>query len=78
MKKDMSKIKCFICHQPRHYASQCLNKKKGDNKKKQQTTTVADIDEFCLRFDGDFLFAYRAQDLETQECGILIVVHHPT
>jgi hypothetical protein len=27
--KDLSKIKCFICHKHGHYASECLEKKKG-------------------------------------------------
>jgi hypothetical protein len=31
-KKDLSKIKCFICHKHGHYASQCLEKKKGKGK----------------------------------------------
>ena len=28
---DMSKVKCFICHKPRHFASQCLDRKKKNN-----------------------------------------------
>jgi hypothetical protein len=31
-RKDLSKIKCFICHKHGHYASQCLNKKKSKGK----------------------------------------------
>jgi hypothetical protein len=30
-KKDLSKIKCFMCHRYGNYASQCLNKKKLNN-----------------------------------------------
>jgi hypothetical protein len=28
-RKDLNKIKCFICHKNGHYASQCMEKKKG-------------------------------------------------
>ena len=31
-KKDLSKIKCFICHKKGNYASQFSNKKKGKEK----------------------------------------------
>jgi len=34
-KKYLSKIKCYICHQPGHYVIQCPNKKKGEKKKHQ-------------------------------------------
>jgi hypothetical protein len=30
--KDLSKVKCFHCHKKGHYASQCLERKKGGNK----------------------------------------------
>jgi hypothetical protein len=52
-KHDMSKVKCFSCHKPEHYASQFPNKKK--DKKKSQTAASTDIDEFSSRFDEDFL-----------------------
>ena len=31
-KKDLSKIKCFICHKHEHCASRCLDKKKCKEK----------------------------------------------
>lgn len=31
-KKDMSKVKCFACHKPRHFTNQCPNKKKHKGK----------------------------------------------
>ena len=31
--KDLSKIKCFICHKNDYQASRCLEKKKGERKK---------------------------------------------
>jgi hypothetical protein len=35
-KRDLSKIKCFSCHKHNHYASQCLDKKKGKGKQHQK------------------------------------------
>lgn len=52
-KKDMSKIKCFDCHQQGHYVSQCPNRKKGE-KKKQQATTSTNIAELSSRFEEEF------------------------
>lgn len=31
-KKDMSKVKCFSYHKPKHFANQCPYKKKGKGK----------------------------------------------
>jgi len=36
-KKDMSKVKCFACHQFGHYAGQC------PNKKKKQVAALAEV-----------------------------------
>ena len=36
-KQDMSKVKCFHCHQHRHYATNCPQKKKN----KQATGSAA-------------------------------------
>jgi hypothetical protein len=30
--KDLSKVKCFHCHKKGHYASKCLERKKGINR----------------------------------------------
>ena len=38
-KKDLSKIKCFICHKKNHYASQYSEKKKGKGKQQHQVTS---------------------------------------
>jgi hypothetical protein len=47
-KKDMSKVKCFVCHKFGHYAGQC------PNKKKKQTVASAEVEEFSTKFDKEF------------------------
>jgi hypothetical protein len=54
-KKDLSKIKCFTCHKSGHYASQCLEKKKGRGKSQQVATSAeTQLDEFVVKFERDF------------------------
>jgi hypothetical protein len=53
-KKDLSKIKCFTCHKNGHYASQCLEKKKGQGKMQTTTSTETQLDEFATKFEKDF------------------------
>jgi hypothetical protein len=40
-KKDMSKLECYACRKFGHYASQCLNKKKGGNKTQSEVVASA-------------------------------------
>jgi hypothetical protein len=47
-KKDMSKVKCFACHQFGHYAGQC------PNKKKKQVAASAEVEEFTHRFEEEY------------------------
>ena len=55
---DMSKVKCFICHKQRHFASQCPDRKKKNN---IQMAGCAEVEEFNKNFDEDFcLIAYMA------------------
>jgi len=35
-KKYLSKNECFICHKFKHYASQCLDKRKGKGKQQHK------------------------------------------
>jgi transposase InsO family protein len=53
-KKDLSKVKCFQCHQLGHYATKCPQRKKGP--KKGQFAASTEIEEFSSRFEEDFSF----------------------
>ena len=52
-KKDLSKVRCFACNQYGHFASQCPEKKKKNEK---DTVVVATIEEeeFTRRFEKEF------------------------
>jgi hypothetical protein len=52
--KDLSKIKCFSCHKNGHYASQCLEKKKGNEKMQTTTSIEMQLDEFAAKFEKDY------------------------
>jgi hypothetical protein len=68
-KKDLSKIKCFVCHKNGHYASQCLEKK--GKRKSQQVATSAEtqLDEFAAKFEKDFsLVSCLSTSTVTKEC----------
>jgi hypothetical protein len=72
-KKDLSKIKCFSCHKTGHYASQCLEKKKGKEKTQQvATTTKTQMDEFAAKFEKDFsLVSLPLYQHHHKECMVL-------
>ena len=44
-KKDVSKVKCFICGEMGHYASQCPLKKKDKNEKHDPKVVAAKIEK---------------------------------
>ena len=46
--RDMSKVKCFACHEFGHYVVQC------PNKKKKQVAASTDMEEFSSKFDQEF------------------------
>jgi hypothetical protein len=52
-RKDLSKVKCFPCHKPGHYASQFPIKKKG-NKSHMAASTSAEVDDSPARFENEF------------------------
>jgi hypothetical protein len=57
-KKDLSKIKCFVCHKYGHYASQCL-KKKGKGKTQTVASTETQLDDFATKFEKELsMFSY--------------------
>eukprot|EP00253_Pinus_taeda_P012830 PITA_12830 len=61
-KKDLSKIKCFRCHDFGHYANKCPNWKKGSNKEHVGASTK--VDGFAIQFEKDFsLIACMASSL---------------
>ena len=54
-KKDLSKIKCFLCHKMGHYASKYLEEKKGKEKtQKVAATTKTQKDDFAEKFEKEF------------------------
>jgi hypothetical protein len=48
-KKDMSKVRCFACHNTGHYASHCSNKKK--KKFELEVSTSTEIVEFVQKYE---------------------------
>ena len=47
-KKDVSKIKCFLCGEFGHYAMQCPLKKKDKDEKHDLEVATARIEEFAM------------------------------
>lgn len=59
----MSKLKCFLCHQLEHYASQCPKKKKKKKKGKGTRMQVAasietQLSELTTKSKDDFSLVY--------------------
>jgi hypothetical protein len=59
-KRDMSKVKCFVCKKFGHYAGQCLNRKK----KGGTATTTEEID-FQTQFQRECAFLTCCTSVET-------------
>jgi hypothetical protein len=47
-KKDMNKVKCFVCHKFGHYVGQC------PNKKNKTVAASADVEEFTHKFEKEY------------------------
>ena len=63
-KKDISKIKCRLCHQFRHYSTKFPNRKKGS--KKDQVAVSFEIVEFSSHFEKELsLVACMASSMTT-------------
>ena len=52
----MSKLKCFLCHKNRHYASQCPEKKKRGKGTGLQVIAIAEtqLSELAAKFEDYF------------------------
>jgi hypothetical protein len=59
-KKDLSKMKCFICHKNDHYPSRCPKKKVKGKQQQKQVATFAEIrmNEFATKFEKDFSLVF--------------------
>jgi len=53
-KKDLSKVKCFMCGEFGYYSTQCPLRKKDKQEKQDQQTTSAEIDKLSSRLEEDF------------------------
>jgi hypothetical protein len=59
-KRDMSKVKCFVCKKMGHYVGQCPNKKK-----KGGTAATAEEAEFQTQFERECAFLICCTSVET-------------
>jgi hypothetical protein len=55
--KYLSKVRCYTCNQFGHYASQCLNKKKGGKGKQDEmaASNTYEEEELDKKFKDEFL-----------------------
>jgi hypothetical protein len=56
-KRDISKIKCYICHKNGHFASQCPQRTKVQGKPQTIATTAETwLSELSCKFENDITF----------------------
>jgi len=53
-RKEISKVKCFICGELRHYDTQCPLRKKDKEEKQDQQATSTKIDNLSSRLEEEF------------------------
>jgi hypothetical protein len=65
--RDMSKVKCFACHNIGHYASQSTNKKKKEAQVAASAST--EMDDFAKKFEEEFYLVTFLSSSSFAECG---------
>lgn len=75
-KKDLSKIKCFVCHKMGHYTSKCPEKNKGKGKAQQvAASTETHLSDLVAMFENDFSLVSCLSTSTIHRSAWYLVVH---